>query len=60
MELLKNKYKNIISVSILQMFIKMEYDYEINFEENPEEYRAFIRAIKNVEILFGGRRFFDV
>jgi len=60
MELLKNKYKNIISVSILKMFIKMENDYEINFEENPKEYRAFIRAIKNVEILFGGRRFFDV
>lgn len=52
MKLFKNKYKNIISAYILQMFIKMENVYEINFEENPKEYRAFIKLIKNIEIFF--------
>lgn len=37
----------------------MENVYEINFEENPEEYMEAIRAIKNLEIMFGSRRFFD-
>ncbi len=31
---------------------------EINFNNNPEDYTAFIRAIRNLEILFE-RPFFD-
>lgn len=34
--------------------------YEINFNDNPEEYRAFIRVIRKVEILFGRKFFNDI
>ena len=55
MELLKKKYKN-ISKSSLQMFINIKNMdvYEVNFEENPEEYMEVIRAIKNLEVMFFG------
>lgn len=44
----------------------MENVYIIDFEENPEKYRAFIRAIQNLEMIFGGsflrvgKQFYDL
>lgn len=41
-------------ISILQILINKMETMKINFNDNSEEYREFIRIIRNVEILYEG------